>query len=141
MLEFESHRDSAEGAQPPRQQVEESSQLDCEAGALGMVERMEVKVLCGACRRQPQAEGNCTRRPRAGPGIAFPARACGMEAGSRSQHRTTVNPQAGFRAWASVPANTTPNIRPWPGSSEGGGGETLLNLTPGDLLRSGNGRS
>jgi hypothetical protein len=64
-----------------------------------------------------------------------------MEAGCRSQHRTQVNPQAGFRAWASVPPNTTPNIRPWPGSSEDGGGEKLLNLTPGDLFRSGNGRS
>jgi hypothetical protein len=64
-----------------------------------------------------------------------------MEAGCKSQHRTTVNPQASFRAWASVSANTTPNIRPWPGSIEDGGGEMLLNLTPGDLLRSGNGRS
>src|SRR5437764_8110729 len=29
--------------------------------------------------------------------IVFPARACGMEAGSVSQHRTLVNPQVGFR--------------------------------------------
>src|SRR5439155_7503329 len=42
-------------------------------GALGMVERMEVKVLCGACRRQPQAEGNCTRRLRTNePESSFP---------------------------------------------------------------------
>src|SRR6516164_2713252 len=33
MLEFVSHSDSAEGAQPPRQQGEEGSQLDCEAAA------------------------------------------------------------------------------------------------------------
>jgi hypothetical protein len=59
-----------------------------------------------------------------------------MEAGSVSQHRTQVNLQAGFLAWASVPPNTTPCIRPWPRSSEGGGGETLLNLTPRDLFRS-----
>lgn len=32
-------------------------------GALGMVKRLEVQVLCGACRRQPRVEGNCTRRP------------------------------------------------------------------------------
>ena len=47
-----------------------------------------------------------------------------MEAGCGSQHRTQVNPQTGFRAWASVPYNTTPSIRPRSGSSEGGGGET-----------------
>jgi hypothetical protein len=64
-----------------------------------------------------------------------------MEAVSVTQHRTSVNPQEGFRAWASVPSNTTPNIRQWSGSSEGGGGGMLLNLTPGDLLRSGDGRS
>jgi hypothetical protein len=68
--------------------------------------------------------------------IVFPARACGMEAGSESQHRTKVNLQAGFLAWASVPPNTTPDIRPRSGSSEGGGGEKLLNLTPRDLFRS-----
>jgi hypothetical protein len=64
-----------------------------------------------------------------------------MEAGSVSQHRTSVNPQEGFRAWASVPSNTTPGIRRWLGSNEGGGGGMLLNLTPGDLPRSGDGRS
>jgi hypothetical protein len=64
-----------------------------------------------------------------------------MEAGSVPQRRTSVNPQAGFRAWASVPPNTTPGIRRWPGSSEGGGDGMLLNLTPRDLFRSGDGRS
>jgi hypothetical protein len=59
-----------------------------------------------------------------------------MEAGSVSQHRTQVNPQAGFLAWASVPPSTTPDIRPRSGSSAGGGGEKLLNLTPGDLFGS-----
>src|SRR5215831_17610044 len=37
MLEFVSHSDSGEGAQPPRPQGEESSQLDCE-GAAGVTE-------------------------------------------------------------------------------------------------------
>jgi hypothetical protein len=59
-----------------------------------------------------------------------------MEAGRESQHRTQVNPQAGFRAWASAPPSTMPSIRPRLGSSEGGGGEKLLNLTPGDLFGS-----
>jgi hypothetical protein len=59
-----------------------------------------------------------------------------MEAGGEPQHRTQVNPQAGFRAWASVPRSTTPSIRPRFGSKEGGGGEKLLNLTPGDLFGS-----
>jgi hypothetical protein len=59
-----------------------------------------------------------------------------MEAGGVPQHRTQVNPQAGLLAWASVPPNTTPNVRPRPGSREGGGGGMLLNLTPGDLFRS-----
>jgi hypothetical protein len=57
-----------------------------------MIERMEVEVLCGAYRRQPRAEGNCTRRGGPMHQIVFPARACGMEAGSVSQHRTQVNP-------------------------------------------------
>lgn len=46
----------------------------------------------------------------------------------------------GLLAWASVPPNTTPDIRPRLGSSEDGGGEKLLNLTPGDLFRSDIGR-
>ncbi len=79
-------------------------------------------------------EDQCTK-------VIFPVRACGMEAGSVTQHRTSVNPQGGFRAWASVSPNTTPSIRRWPGSREGGGGVMLLNLTPGDLFRSGDGRS
>lgn len=64
-----------------------------------------------------------------------------MEAGSEPQHRTQVNPQEGCLTWASEPRTTTPNIRPWSESSEGGSGGKLLNLTPRDLLRSGNGRS
>ena len=50
-------------------------------------------------------------------------------------------PSSRLPAWASVPGNTTPSIRWWPGSREGGGGGMLLNLTPGDLFRSGDGRS
>ena len=45
---------------PPPAAVTEGGRRPTD-GALGMVERMEVKVLCGACRRQPRAEGNCTR--------------------------------------------------------------------------------
>src|ERR1700675_1130513 len=50
------------------------------------------------------------------------------------------DPSSRLPAWASVPSNMTPGIRRWPGSREGGGGGKLLNLTPGDLLRSGDGR-
>ena len=56
---------------------------------------MEVEVLCGACQRQPQVEGNCT-----GWIIAertcevLPARACGMEAGDKPQHRTFSEPSS-----------------------------------------------
>lgn len=60
-----------------------------------------------------------------------------MEAVSEPQHRTKVNLCAGSLAWVSVPADTTPSIRPWPGSNRGGRGGTLLNLTPRDLHRSG----
>ena len=59
-----------------------------------------------------------------------------MEAVSESQHRTKVNLSAGCLAWVSVPSNMTPDIRSLPGSSRGGSGETLLNLTPRDLHRS-----
>ena len=72
----------AERSEPERSDGERSG------GALGMAERMEVEVLCGACRRQPQAEGNCARRFGPMHQIVFPARACGMEAGCVSQHRT-----------------------------------------------------
>ena len=63
-------------------------------------------------------------------------RPCGMEAVSEPQHRTKVNLSAGSLAWVSVPVIMTPSIRSWPGSSRGGSGGTLLNLTPGDLYRS-----
>lgn len=54
-----------------------------------MVERLEVKVLCGACQRQPRVDGNCTRWNLAvRTSEVFPARACGMEAGDIPQHRT-----------------------------------------------------
>jgi hypothetical protein len=46
---------------PPPAAATEGGRRPTDVGALGMVERMEVKVLCGACRRQPRAEGNCTR--------------------------------------------------------------------------------
>ena len=59
-----------------------------------------------------------------------------MEAVSEPQHRTKVNLSAGCLAWVSVPLNMTPSIRSLPGSSRGGSGGTLLNLTPGDLYRS-----
>lgn len=59
-----------------------------------------------------------------------------MEAVSEPQHRTKVNLSAGCLAWVSVPSNMTPGIRSLPGSSRGGSGGTLLNLTPRDLHRS-----
>lgn len=59
-----------------------------------------------------------------------------MEAVSEPQHRTKVNLSAGCLAWVSVPSNMTPDIRSVPGSSRGGSGGTLLNLTPRDLHRS-----
>ena len=62
-----------------------------------------------------------------------------MEARSESQHRTKVNLQAGCLFWVSVPSNVTPDIRSGTGSSEGGSGETFLNLTPRDLSESATG--
>ena len=59
-----------------------------------------------------------------------------MEAVSDPQHRTKVNLSAGCLAWVSVPSNMTPDLQSLPGSSRGGSGGTLLNLTPGDLYRS-----
>ena len=62
-----------------------------------MVERLEVKVLCGARRRQPRVEGNCTRQPLDEcTTVVFAVRTCGMEAGCEPQHRTQVNLYAGF---------------------------------------------
>lgn len=68
--------------------------------------------------------------------VSYAARPCGMEAVSELQHRTQVNLIVGLLAWVSVPLYTTPNIRLRPGSSRGGRGSTLLNLTPRDLYRS-----
>jgi hypothetical protein len=68
--------------------------------------------------------------------VSYAARPCGMEAVNELQHQTQVNLIAGLLAWVSVPSNTTPNIRSRPGSSRGGSGSTLLNLTPRDLYRS-----
>ncbi len=65
------------------------------------------------------------------------ARECEMEAGNESQHRTQVNLGTGYVGWVSVPGITTPNIRSFPWSTQGECGETLLNLTPRDLVRSG----
>ena len=62
-----------------------------------------------------------------------------MEAGGEPQHRTQVNPCAGSWTWVSAPGSTTPGIRPWSTSIGGGGGGTLLDLTPGDLSRSASG--
>jgi hypothetical protein len=64
-------------------------------------------------------------------------RKCEMEAGYESQHRTQVNLGTGYVGWASVRRITTPDIRSFPWSTQGEGGETLLNLTPRDLVRSG----
>ena len=66
------------------------------------------------------------------------ARKCEMEAVYESQHRTKVNLGTGYMGWVSVRCITTPNIRSFPWSRQGESGETLLNLTPRDLLRSGN---
>ena len=59
-----------------------------------------------------------------------------MEAVSEPQHRTKVNLSAGCLAWVSARLSTTPDIRSRPGSNRGGGGGTLLILTPRDLDRS-----
>lgn len=67
---------------------------------------------------------------------SFAVRPCEMEACSESQHRTQVNLQAGWSTWVSEPGRATPDIRSWSSSSEGGSGETFLNLTPRDLVRS-----
>jgi hypothetical protein len=48
----------------------------------------------------------------------------------------SVNLQAGCLIWVSVPSYVMPNIRSRSGSSEGGSGETFLNLTPRDLSES-----
>ena len=63
----------------------------------------------------------------------YAARPCEMVARSESQHRTKVNLQAGYLPWVSVRGYATPDIQSWAGSSEGGSGETFLNLTPRDL--------
>lgn len=65
------------------------------------------------------------------------ARKCEMEAVYESQHRTKVNLGTGYMGWVSVRCITTPNIRSFPWSMQGECGETLLNLTPRELLRSG----
>ena len=64
------------------------------------------------------------------------ARPCGMEAVSESQHRTQVNPCAGWPGWVSVLCITTPDIRSCPNSNGGESGETYFILTPRDLQRS-----
>jgi hypothetical protein len=56
-----------------------------------------------------------------------------MEARSVLQHRTNVNLQAGWLSWVSVRGYAMPDFRSGTGSSEGGSGETFLNLTPRDL--------
>jgi hypothetical protein len=63
-----------------------------------------------------------------------------MEARSEAQHRTKVNPCAGWSTWASVPRNATPNIQSWSIRTGGGGGAKFLHLTLGDLSESGDGR-
>lgn len=65
------------------------------------------------------------------------ARKCEMEAVYESKHRTKVNLGTGYMGWVSVPGIATPNIRSFPWSRQGERGETLLNLTPRDLLRPG----
>ena len=70
-------------------------------------------------------------------GSCMTARKCEMEAVYESQHRTKVNLGTGYMGWVSVRCITTPNIRSFPWSMQGECGETLLNLTPRDLLRSG----
>lgn len=66
-------------------------------------------------------------------GAGFAMRSCGMEARSESQPRTNVNLQAGWLSWVSVRGYVMPDFRSGTGSSEGGSGETFLNLTPRDL--------
>jgi hypothetical protein len=69
-------------------------------------------------------------------GGGFAVRSCEMEACSESQHRMKMNLRAGWMTWVSEPGRATPDIRSWSLSSEGGSGETFLNLTPRDLDRS-----
>ena len=73
-------------------------------------------------------------RPRSG--VDFAVRSCGMEARSVSQHRMKMNLPAGWLAWVSTRGCVMPDIRSRVASSEGGSGETFLNLTPRDLDRS-----
>lgn len=62
-----------------------------------------------------------------------------MEARSEAQHRTKVNPCAGWSTWVSVPRNATPNIQTRSDSIGGGGGVKSLRLTLGDLFESADG--
>ena len=62
-----------------------------------------------------------------------PARACGVEARGKPQHRTQVKPRKAGPTWVSVPPSATPGIQLGrDGTGDGGGGKWLV-LTPGDL--------
>ena len=62
-----------------------------------------------------------------------PARACGVEARGKPQHRTQVKPRKAGPTWVSVPPSATPGIQLGrDGTGDGGGGKWLV-LTPGGL--------
>lgn len=65
-----------------------------------------------------------------------PARACGMEAASQTEHRTKVNFRKGRSVWVSVRWNAMPDIQSWQDGSGSGGTVKLCNLTPGELTGS-----
>jgi hypothetical protein len=83
------------------------------AGALGMGEKVG-----GASPLRSLLEATVSRRQlhetMAGilTALVFPARACGMEARGKTQHRTQVKPRKAGSTWVSVPANATPNFQP-----------------------------
>ena len=51
--------------------------------------------------------------------LVYPARACGMEARDKTQHRTQVKPREAGLMEASVLGNATPDIQPWSGRCGG----------------------
>ena len=85
-----------------------------------------MQVLCGAYRRQPRLNGNCS-------GV----NSGGMEAGRRPWHRTYSEPSKGFPERASVRANMKPSIRLYQDEGRDGGSDgKSVSLNPGELCES-----
>jgi len=70
-----------------------------------------------------------------------PVRACGMEVRSEMQPQTQVNPYAGRLVWVNTRGCVTPNFQSWQVGNGGGSGRKWYALTPGEPLRSSNGRT